>query len=525
MVFFGANDGMLHAISGSEIGDGGKELFAYIPNAAIDSLNELVKPSYTHRYFADGSPTLTDAYIGGNWKSVLVASTGAGSRSVYALDVTTPLDFKASDVLWEFNSNAADTESKLMGQFTGRPWVGVADDGNWVATFGNGYNSVGNQAVLFIRKLADGTKVATIPIPVTAQCGTGEQGCGPDNGLGMAVLVDNDASGAGDTIYAGDYLGNLWRFEYVGSTWQLGNGGKPLFVAKDPSGKRQSITSGVYTVANPLGGTMVVFGTGRYLDTKDADSAQIGQGTRASVETIYGVLDSRQCEKVSTGGKCTSWTSGDVIAGRSDLQPQSITGYTPLASDGTGGYRTATRNAVDYRTVDNQSGKMGWYLDLSYKPGARDFLAGERVTVRPDGILGDVVINTIRPEGDTCEPGVQNATMVLDALTGAADYIPVPPAGGWPRGQEPPAGMVGTETYRGPPQGEPPILIIHPGNPGVPCLAGSSGCTPPCDPVSDPNCPNPASAATSCSWRSPNPTGHPPGKPMPCGRISWKQLR
>lgn len=521
VVFYGSNDGMLHAIDGSEGSNGGKELFAYVPNAAIDKMGELVRPSYLHRYFVDGSPTISDAYLGG-WKTVLLASTGAGSRSVFALDVTNPSAFSAGKVLWEFNSNSADTDAHLIGQDVGRPWMGFADDGNWVAAFGNGYNSEGNNAVLFIRNLANGTKIATIPVPVPASCTatpTGD-GCGP-NGLATAVLVDNDNSGAGDTIYAGDYLGNLWRFEYNGSSWTLGNGNAPLFVARDANGKRQSITSGVYTVANPLGGTMVIFGSGRYLDTNDADQGQVGVGTRAALDTIYGVLDSRACTAAGSDHKCSTWSTSGAINGRTDLQQQSITSYTPMASDGTGGYRTASRNGVNYRTGGGD--KMGWFLDMSFTQGTGanlvDLMLGERVIVRPDGILSDVVVNTIRPQGDSCEPGVQNATMVLDALTGAADFIPVPPPGGYPTGSSPPAGLVGTDTYRGPPQGEPPILIIRPPNPGVPCMpTGLPG--DPCDPATPP-----PGTPTSCSWRSPNSTAHPPGKPMPCGRISWRQLR
>ena len=524
VVFYGSNDGMLHAIDGSESTNGGKELFAYVPNAAVDKMGELVKPSYVHRYFADGSPTISDAYLGA-WKTVLLASTGGGSRSVFALDVTNPSTFAASKVMWEFNSNSADADAHLLGQDIGRPWLGLADDGNWVAAFGNGYNNDANSAVLFIRKAGDGTKVATIAIAPPASCTatpTGD-GCGP-NGLATAVLVDNDNSGAGDTIYAGDYLGNMWRFEYNGTGWVLGNGGSPVFVARDVNGKRQSITSGVYTVANPLGGTMVIFGSGRYLGTNDADPMQVGLGTRAAVDTVYGVLDSRACTTAdATTKKCTAWSTSGIISGRSALQPQSITSYTPMANDGSGGVMTATRNAVNYRTDSSDTDpthKMGWYLDMSFKAspaaGAPDLMSGQRVIVRPDGILTDVVVNTIRPQGNTCVPGVQNATMVLDALTGAADYIPVAPEGGWPTGTEPPLGMVGTDTYSGPPQGEPPILIIRPPNPIVPCLPSDPTCvtiTPPVD------------APTSCSWRSPNSTTHPPGKPMPCGRISWRQLR
>ncbi|MFZ1392507.1 MAG: PilC/PilY family type IV pilus protein, partial [Dokdonella sp.] len=554
VLFVGSNDGMLHAFNGSAGADGGKELFAYIPNAVVGNLNQLVTPGYVHRYFVDGSPTISDAYLG-DWKSVLLGSLGAGGRAVYALDISDPRNFEAADVMWEFNSSL----DPRMGQFVGRPYMGITEGGQWVAVFGNGLNggtrdteaanSEDNHAVLFIRDLATGEDIQTIDTgwgcSTTAAAASGNRCDGTagskfgPNGLATAVLVDNTGDGAAETIYAGDYLGNMWRFELNSGVWELGNGGEPIFKAVDPTGKPQSITSGSYTVANPLGGTMLIFGTGRYLNADDADEARLGLGSRASLETIYGIWDSRAYDDVNN-----TWTSFFPIASRAsgvypDLLKQEITAYEQLNADGTGGYRSATRNPVDYRLSASGPGYLGWYLELECT-SCTDTTAmeGERVTATPQGILSNVVFNTFRPQGDTCQPGSLNATMVLDSLTGAADYIPIPPPGGWPSGEEPPDGpLVGTDTVLGPPPGEPPIVIIRPPNPGVPCLQGSDGCDPPppeCDPLTDPDCPpvcDPLTdptcepPVTDCAWRSPNSAGRPPGKAIPCGRISWKQIR
>jgi len=522
VIFVGANDGMLHAFDGST--SGGKELFGYIPNGVLSSVGALATPGYAHKYYVDGTPTVSDAYIGG-WKSVLVSSVGAGGRSVFALDITNPRSFTKDNVLWEFNSDSPGADASKMGQSIGRPWVGYADDGNWVAAFGNGYNSGDGKAYLFVRKLGDGSKVATVA--VGSACGEpAEAGCdAASNGLSSAVLVDNDGNGAGDTIYAGDYLGNLWRFELdtTSSAWVLGNGGRPLFIAKDSGGKRQSITSGVYTASNPLGGTIVVFGTGRYLNTSDADPSQIGVAGRASVDSVYGVWDSRTCADVQStmnpdgslaNVRCRTWSSTSQTIVRADLMSQEIKSYTPLnTANGTGGELTATKNGVDYGSGVGQS--MGWYLDLSFKVGAganaADPLSGTRVVARPDGILTDVIINAMRPEGTTCEPGVLNTTLVLDALTGAADYVPVDGVGASQKN------LVGIDTYRGPPQGEPSILLNQQG------ANIFNGVLPPMP--SDPTGPGAGVTVGQCSWVSPNPSGRPPGKPMPCGRISWKQLQ
>src|SRR5690606_29685591 len=105
------------------------------------------------------------------------------------------------------------------------------------------------------------------------------------------------------------------------------NGGEPIFKALDTTGKPQSITSGVYAVANPLGGTMVIFGTGRYLNANDADETQIGLGTRADVDTLYGIWDSRSFDDTTN-----TWTDFFPISTRAsgtyaDLEPQQITSY------------------------------------------------------------------------------------------------------------------------------------------------------------------------------------------------------
>jgi len=533
ILFVGANDGMLHAFDGRDGTGGGVEQFAFIPNAVLGNLNELARPGYVHRYFVDGTPTVTDAYLG-TWKTVLVGSTGAGARAIYALDVSDPRNFDASDVMWEFN-NSMDGD---MGQFVGRPYIGITEGGQWVAVFGNGLNSDRQRAVLFIVDLATGALIKKIDTGVG--CAAGASGCveGP-NGLATAVLVDNSGNGAADTIYAGDYQGNMWRFELTGGSWDKGNSGAPIFVAKDPTGKPQSITSGSYTVANPLGGTIVVFGTGRYLNPNDADETQIGLGTRPALDSLYGIWDSRAYDDLNS-----TWTSFFPIATRvsgayADLQKQEITSYTPLGAGGINGYRTATRNPVDYRESATGPGKLGWYMDLKCSGtgctgASATAIDGERVTATPQGILSNVIFNTFRPEGDTCEPGSLNATMVLDALTGAADYIPIVPAGGWGTGMAPPAGaLAGTDTVRGPPPGEPPIVVIGGSNLIVPPMAedgtGGGACVPAngdtcdCD-ENGANCVWPP-PSTGCSWRSPNSAGRPPGKAIPCGRISWKQIR
>lgn len=127
VVFVGANDGMLHAFA-TEGSDMGREIFAYIPHSVIENLPALATEYYenTHRYFVDGPLTLTDAFwrtgVGCNsgnllqtcWRNILLGSTGAGAKSVFALDVTDPRRYSNSPqqatmneiVLWELTPNS-----------------------------------------------------------------------------------------------------------------------------------------------------------------------------------------------------------------------------------------------------------------------------------------------------------------------------------------------------------------------------------------------------------------------------------
>ncbi|HSX59192.1 MAG TPA: PilC/PilY family type IV pilus protein, partial [Tahibacter sp.] len=393
VLFVGANDGMMHGISGHEAG--GVELFGYIPAAVTRKLHQLAKPSYAHQYYADASPLVGDAYLGGSWKEVLLSSVGIGGRGVYALDVTglgNTGAFGADNVLWEFN----DRIDADMGQLAERPQIALLADGNWAAVFGNGYNGGSQRAMLYVRDLASGNAIAKID--------TGVGSVDDPNGMSGVAAIDTDGDRVADTVYAGDYQGNLWKFAFVSGSWRNALGTQPLFRAIDRHGHRQPITGGIDVVANPIGGTVVLFGTGRYLSTDDANPARLEADGKPLVNSIYGIWDQ--------GAQATPILP-TAATRASLLREQRITGYT-------NGYRTSTQDAVGYRSSFNPDGRLGWYLDLEFVSGGRDQLRSERVLAAPAVILGTVLFNTFRPQGDVCQPGGLNALMELDALSGGA---------------------------------------------------------------------------------------------------------
>ncbi|MDZ4263263.1 MAG: PilC/PilY family type IV pilus protein, partial [Pseudomonadota bacterium] len=272
VVYVGANDGMLHGFDANT----GKELLAYVPNAIFGNLKYITDPSFVanHKYFVDQTPTVSDVYINGEWRTVLVSGLGGGGRGLFALNITNPGDFAeskaASIAMWEFtNANDAD-----LGYTVAKPVIALAENGKWVAISGNGYGSDSGLAALFILDLD--TKVNWIE---------GDNGnykkitdtnlTNTDNGLFSPAAVDSDGNGKVDRVYAGDLLGNLWVFDLKTNTSRI------LFTAKDKNGKAQPITSKPSVTVHPTQATtgsnrpnmLVMFGTGSYLTSGDLSNS------------------------------------------------------------------------------------------------------------------------------------------------------------------------------------------------------------------------------------------------------------
>src|SRR5690606_6464480 len=113
---------------------------------------------------------------------------------------------------------AADRDK--LGYVKNAVAVGRMMNGDWAAIFGNGLDSPDGKAYLMVVNLSTGALIRAIPTNAT----TG-------NGLGGASLIYNKERvvvGA----YAGDSLGNLWRFDLEAASpasWKAGLGGTALF--------------------------------------------------------------------------------------------------------------------------------------------------------------------------------------------------------------------------------------------------------------------------------------------------------
>ena len=426
MLYVGANDGMLHGFSVAN----GKEKLAYVPLAVYEGLSQLTQPGYAHRYFVDGSPLAGDLFVVGSWKTYLAGFMGAGGKGYFVLDVTDPSAFVAGNagniVVLDQSASAGTSTDADMGYIFSEPvreqgdtavtrQIAQLNDGRWALVTGNGYNSARENAVLLVQYL-DGARELRKIYATTENGLTG-------NGLSAPRLVDLNGDNVPDVAYAGDLLGNLWKFDLSASApseWKTAFNGAPLYSATSAAtasvqGRPQPITSAPVWLPHPKGGVMVVFGTGANLT--DADR------TDASVQTVYGVYDNTVVTR--SAGKL-ALTGGSVLTvGRGALVQQtigSIATAVTAASASEPGSRSplwaVSSNPVDYAGLPP---KRGWYIDLP--PGER--VLGNLTWF--DGQLIDVA-STVPAAGpditrETCSPNITGARHFLttiNAINGSA---------------------------------------------------------------------------------------------------------
>ena len=260
MVIVGGNDGFLHLFNAAPASpQAGREILAYLPNAVFSQVKELTSPTYTHRYYVDGSPTAGDVFMDttGSWETIVVGGLRGGGKGYFALKITNPTVLNESNadevVLWEF-TDSDDPSGDLGFTFSQPSLVRLRDSSapsghRWAAVFGNGYNSLNSSAALymvFIEGGLDGVWTAGtdyIKLVVPTSVPT------TPNGMATPAPVDLDGDFTADYIVVGDLQGNLWVFDVTSDTpsnWSSSYGtgtALPLFTATNDSGVRQSITS------------------------------------------------------------------------------------------------------------------------------------------------------------------------------------------------------------------------------------------------------------------------------------------
>lgn len=363
MIYVGANDGMLHGFDAAS----GIEKLAYIPSQMYANLNRLTDANYAHRYFMDGSPNSGDVYYGGAWHTVLVSGMGGGGRGLFGLDVTSPGSFSEASAASVVNFELNETADADLGYIAGPIDIVKMNNGKWAALFGNGYNSGGSgESALFIVDVETGEVITKIK--------TGEGVPATPNALAPPLSIDTDSNGTVDVVYAGDLLGNMWKFDLSASNpaqwkvdYKLYQAGQPITAAADAG-------------EHPNGGFMVYFGTGKYLEPSDVSSAP--------GNAMYGI-----------------WDKGVAVTG--NLVQQTFTSVFDINGVP---YRSTSSNPINWTTHN------GWYANF---PGL-----AERAVSAPILHGGRVISTSIIPSSAECSPGGTSWLNEIDWLTGG--LVPVP---------------------------------------------------------------------------------------------------
>ncbi|MGH8693890.1 MAG: pilus assembly protein, partial [Burkholderiales bacterium] len=366
VLYIGANDGMLHAFNGST----GAEMWTYVPRMVMPELYKLAAIDYgaAHRYYVDGSPTTMDVFLGGAWKTILVAGLNSGGRGYYALDVTVPNSPKG---LWEVCSNSAlcSVFDQDMGLSFSDPVITKRpSDGKWVVIVTSGYNNVvpgDGKGYIYVLDAATGTilnKVTTGAGDVFTPSGFAKV-----SAFATDFRVDNTTT----FVYGGDLLGNVFRYNTATNTMQRI---AQLFDASSPP-RPQPVTTRP-EIAIISGFKAVFFGTGRLLGLSDLqDPATLVPAEDAAYQqTVYGIKD----------------TGADLgnLRLTGNLVQQTLTVIDPVT-------RSSSTNAVDWNT------KNGWYVDLN----PLNSTPGERVNIEPQLVLGTLLVVTNVPNQDACTIG------------------------------------------------------------------------------------------------------------------------
>jgi type IV pilus assembly protein PilY1 len=537
VVYAGANDGMLHGFRSGYFSsptsyqpatNDGLEVLAYVPGtvdyeiqtAALpatgtqplyNSPSDYSDPQYGHHFDVDAPPGTGDLFYAGTWHTWIVGGMGPGGNAIYALDVTDPTQFSegnASAIVmgeWSTSIKSSTTTSTIVGGVTtntitpvtpyvtrtslncvndsgtacgnhlgmtyGVPQIRRFHNGSWGAVFGNGAGSVGGDAGIYVMLVDPSTAAITFYYLSTS---TGSQA--NPNGIYSASPADLDGDHIADYVYAGDLLGNIWRFDLTGTNpaqWGVtnrngvsinaptngnpvisgGGSASPLYTTPSypnstPLGNpgMQPITSQVVVaaVATPSGfpRVMVEFGTGQQTPISNDAAASFA----SSQQSLYGIWDwnlgnwnfhsAIQFDSLPANGIAGPSTP---LSGVANLQQQTILGTTVATVAGTGSdYRTVSATAVCFADTAGCT-QYGWYLNLvsgnAYSPDpalpqngnanyANAPVVWEQVIYSPTVTLGTFVVNTTIPAASAAtmcfSAAASGWTMALNPATGGA---------------------------------------------------------------------------------------------------------
>lgn len=403
VVYYGANDGMLHAMKGGQTtGNGdGNELWTFLPSehfskfARMYNHSPTISSSNPKPYFVDGSPTVytyatqndgTIDFTRGD-KAYLFLTMRRGGQFMYALDVSDPLTPK---LLWKHSSTDAG-----FGEL-GQTWsdlrvARIRASSNPVLIFGLGYDDAANDPV------TQGTATKGRGVMVLdAVTGNILWQAGPSSTVGQAMtyaipanvaVIDSDRDGYADRIYAADTGANIWRININDSS---------------PSNWTVTLLAKLRSTANASDARKFLFAPDVVpaTSTNPYDTLLIGSGDRehpfdtSVVNRFYMINDSHDLNNV----RSTPITEANLYDATADLLQMG----------------TATQVATAKAQL---AAANGWFITLG---------TGEKVVSGSTTLAGTVIFSTNTPQtavANKCTSNLGEARIYqLNYLNGTAAF-------------------------------------------------------------------------------------------------------
>ncbi len=499
VAYVGANDGMLHAFNAGYYHKGddpttpgvtehgwftrtptdnsggpklGAELWGFIPYQLLPQLQWLARTDYTHVYYVDLKPKVSDVRIftpdadhPDGWGTILiggfrlggscgqcaagsgappmVVNIGGTNRTFYSayfvLDITNPeVDPK---LLWVFTDSGLGLTTAYPAiarvNPTSDPSTSKTNE-KWYVIFGSGPNgyqadlpsSPSQTAKLYVVDLVQGpgagnSNVTTMPVGSWRSF------------MNHVITVDKDLDYRVDVAYSGrtihdgslPWRGKLYRLTTSGctnapcspSTWGVADGGnraptEVIDTFNDPGlGTLEvgPITAAPTVTIDDANMVWVFFGTGRYYGNSDK--------VDNNVQRLFGIKDSvlnGLCTQTST----VNCQDNDLVDVTNAVVCLVCTGSTNQVTDPTNPGVTTFSGTGTTSMVGLVQSKDGWRVTLPTGSGTN---SAERSVVSPTLIGGTVFFPTFVPTNDFCASSGNSYLYALFYKTGTAATTPV----------------------------------------------------------------------------------------------------
>jgi Tfp pilus tip-associated adhesin PilY1/regulation of enolase protein 1 (concanavalin A-like superfamily) len=443
VVYLGANDGMLHAFnagcysesdhkfypdvsvsgsctSGSHILGG--ELWAFIPRALLPHLKWSTDPDYTHVYYVDSKPKVSDVrmfnadttHING-WGTILIGSLRYGGKDIswtsggtnystspeyFALDITDPLN---PHLLWTFS----DPDLGFSMSYPAIAHIKTGSTHRWYAIFGSGatnYDSGSNltafqDGYVYVLDIGSGDAAGKISTWTENtnfwKIATGNATAFLSDAISVDANIDNKA----DVMYIGENYkqGGTWNalmhrittnygVQTDPSQWVLSTLADVNSIAGNNDDSKRITAAPAIAIDNRWN-FWVYFGTGQFYGLADKNQTETG--------AFYGIKDG------CYDGSCTtSYSSLLDVSGAAVGADLSVSGVSGTCG-GSGVSSWSSLLSASYACD-------GWSIYFKNLAETTDFTGttlshnGERSVSKPLVLGGLVMYSTYIPGVNIC---------------------------------------------------------------------------------------------------------------------------